>query len=208
MVVTAAATRTASAPFRAASLRDQLALPPRSHRSILPSVRAKRGHALFHAIVSMGAASVQACGGVTVDSSHADDRQGAGSRDGGEPTGAGGATGGAQSSSNTSGGSGNATTLFPSAGGDRGSYGYVDAGSEGGIAIGGVVPADGGPFGACAHSEQLSCAVWEPTPQGCSCNASAPLGPADCPSDSNLRFYCHSYTPQVGCYCTCVICIH
>lgn len=170
---------------------------------------AKRRHALFHAIVSMGAASVQACGGVAVDRSHAGDGQGTGSSGGGGP---GSVDTGGQSSS-----SGNATSgPFPNANGgggstatssSGGSYGYVDSGSAGAVAIGGSQALDGGSPSMCEHSEQLQCTTWDPTPQGCSCNLSAPLSAADCPSPST-QLYCHSYAPQVGCYCTCVICIH
>jgi hypothetical protein len=173
-------------------------------------VRAKRGHALFHAIVTMGAASVQACGGVAVDGSHAGDGQGTGSRGGDGPGSA--DTGGARSSS-----SGTATSPpFPGANGDGGStatspsggsYGYLDAGSAGAVGIGGNQFLDGGSPSMCAHPQQFQCMTWDPTPQDCRCDPNAPLTAADCPSPQT-QLYCHSYTPQVGCYCTCVICIH
>jgi hypothetical protein len=190
-------------------------------------VRAKRGHALFHAIVTMGAASVEACGGVTMDSSHTGDGQGVGSAGSSGRASAGADTGGAATS--------------PTSGpfGNGGSNGFVDAGSAGVIGIGGNQLLDGGSPSMCAHPEQFQCTTWYPTPQGCSCdlnaplsaadcthpqqfqcmiwdpipqscscNTTAPLSAADCDAGSNQQLYCHSYTPQVGCYCTCVICIH
>src|SRR5262245_43416963 len=115
----------------------------------------------------MGAASVQACGGMTIDSSHTRDGQG------GDPPGGGPASAGAKAvalSSSSTGGNGNATsgpfsnggatsTPTPSSGG---SFGNVEAGSAGVAGIGGSLPFDAGSPSMCAHPQQFRCSIWDP----------------------------------------------
>jgi hypothetical protein len=163
----------------------------------------RRGHhALFHAIVTMGAASVQgACGGVATDASQNGEGDGHSGSGGvaSSSLSAGGApelsSGGAPFFS-SSGGTSSGGSLFVSAGG---SVTVFDAGSPFALAT-----LDGGPFlEGCAHSAQIQCSTWAPVPQGCYCDTSAPLSQSDCEPCAVLS--CYSYAPQVGCHC--VVCI-
>jgi len=183
-------------------------------------VKARRGHALFHAIVSVGAASVQACGGVAVDESRAGDGHGSGASNGGSPSTAA-DTGGATSSFSSAGGYAGAASgpsfvpigsggVTAAAGGSPSASADASAGSAAMLGSGGFTdggPTDGGSTTACAYTAQLFCATWDPAPQGCWCDPNAPRSAADCPN-SNFNFQCHSYTPLVGCNCVCVVCIH
>jgi len=154
------------------------------------SMRSRGRHALFHAIVTMGAASAQACGGETTDASRRDDPGG-------------------------SVGTGGATTLFAGSGSGTASSssgGYSGMASTG-LGFGATgdaspettpVMVDGGlVLSGCEHPEQIHCATWDPAPRGCSCDASAPISQSDCPACS--AFACRYYMPNVG--CQCVVCI-
>jgi hypothetical protein len=189
---------------------------------------------LFHAIVTMGAASVQpACGGVAVDTNaRGDGTSGTGGAGGGTQATlgagsaqagsggvhsiilpAGGATpiGGATSAAGASqvGTGGVNTAGAPGAGGAT----TAGAPGTGGVALqgsGGTTTAidDGGPAitapEQCVHSQQFRCSQWDPVPQGCWCDPNAPLSQSDC-TPCNL-FQCHSFTPPTD--CNCVVCIH
>jgi hypothetical protein len=158
-------------------------------------MQARGRHALFHAIVTMGAASVQGgCGGVTTDTTArgANAAGGAGSQDaalGSAATGTSVASGGA---------------IFNPTYGQGGSVSAPPFTTA--IRETGPPPRiyDAGSAAACAHTEQFQCDVWDPVPQGCRCDENGPISDADCLPCGSLA--CHSYAPLVGCYC--VICIH
>ncbi len=90
--------------------------------------------------------------------------------------------------------------------GSAGSSGGMGAGNElGGGNSGGMAGAITGGEGGqqalpdCAHSEQIGCTAYVPTPTDCACDPTRPATEADC--SGAFHFSCESYDPPLGCEC-------